>query len=111
MTQSITLLSLPVLATAELSPERFITAAGTYAAPGGNALGTTRTQTLVDELTPVAVIGTAVVTAAGPLAIDDRIQVGADGKATVLAGGTAVAVALQAASADGDRIEVLLLPN
>lgn len=111
MTQAISKLNLAILASALVAAERFVTAAGAPAVAAGNALGVARSDAAVGEMIPVDVLGTAVVTAGGAIAKDARIQVGADGKAVTLAAGKAVAVALQAAAADGDRIEVFLIPN
>ena len=52
--------------------------------------------------------GTAVVIAAEAIAVGQDVQVGADGQAAVATTGVVVGVALTAAVAAGDRIEVLL---
>lgn len=111
MTQKISLLSLPILAAAVITAERFITAAGQVATAAGNAIGVADSAGAIGQLVPTTVLGTAIVTAGGAIALNARVEVGALGKAVTKAAGVAVAVALQAAVADGDRIEVLLIPN
>ncbi|WP_445364401.1 capsid cement protein [Microbulbifer sp. ANSA003] len=109
--QSISLLTLTLAATAAISAGRFTAGDGTTASAGGNALGVSRCSAEAGEDFPVDVIGTAQVTAAGAIAVDDAIEVGADGKAATKSSGVTVARALQAASSDGDSIEVLLIAN
>lgn len=111
MTQKIALLSLSVAATAALAAERFIGAGGAYATAAGNAFGVTATQAKVGELVSADVLGTTVVTAGGVIAKNAYVQVGSDGKAVTHTTGVAVGQSLQAAAADGDRIEVLLIQN
>lgn len=111
MTQKISVLSISLLAAAALTAERFVSAAGTVATAAGNAIGVTCTSAEIGDLVATDVLGTAVVTAGGAIAKGAAIQVGADGKAVTQAAGVTVAWALQAATADGDRIEVLLVSN
>lgn len=111
MSQKHSLFALSILAAAAFTAERFVTAAGAVATAAGNAVGVTATDAAVGELAPVDVIGTAVVTAGAAIAKGAHVEVGAAGKAVTLAAGKAVGVALEAAAADGDRIEVLLIPN
>jgi len=108
-TQNISLMSLTVAASATIEAHRFVTAAGVQAAAGGNALGVSRTEANVGEGVAADVIGTAIVEAEAAVAVDDPIEVGADGKAKVQSGGVTVARALQAAANAGDLIEVLLI--
>lgn len=111
MTQKISLLTLAVTAAAALLAERFVGADGNYATAAGNTFGVTNTDGAIGDRVPTDVIGTAIVTAGGAFDAGDYVQVGANGKAVVQAAGIAVAQALQAAAADGDRVEVLLLQN
>ncbi|WP_027670082.1 capsid cement protein [Rheinheimera baltica] len=109
--QKISLLTLTVIATAALTAERFVTGAGVTSTAAGNSLGVTRSDAAVGEAAPVDVIGTAVVVAGGAVAVDGLVEVGADGKAVAKTAGVTVGRALTAAAVDGDRIEVLLIPN
>lgn len=111
MTQKIQILTLAIAAAAVLTAERFIKSDGTVAAAAGNALGVTESDAAIGDQVPVIALGTAVVTAGGAIALGARVEVGATGKAVTKAAGVAVGVALQAAAADGDRIEVFLIPN
>jgi hypothetical protein len=111
MSQKHSLFALSILAAAALTAERFVTAAGAVATAAGNAVGVAATNAAIGELCPVDVLGTAVVTAGGAIAKGAHVEVGATGKAVTLASGKAVAVALEAAAADGDSIEVFLIPN
>jgi hypothetical protein len=111
MTQKISLLTLTVAATAALAAERFVTVAGAYPAAKANALGVTTTQAASGEPVGVDVAGTAVATAGAAITKGASLQVGTDGKVVTKTDGVTVGVALQAASADGDRLEVLLVPN
>lgn len=111
MTQKNPLLTLTAIATAALAAERFVTAAGAYPAAGANAFGVTNTSAASGARVAVDVIGTTVVTAGAAIAANAYLQVGPTGKAVTRTTGVTVAQALQAASADGDRIEVLLISN
>jgi hypothetical protein len=109
--QNIEILTLSVLATVAITAERFVTAAGAPAAAGGNAIGASKSDAAVGELFPTIAVGTAIVVAGGAVAANAYVEVGADGKAVTQDTGPAVGVALSAATADGDRIEVLIIPN
>lgn len=111
MTQKISILTLSIAAAAAIAAERFVTTAGAYAAAAGNADGVSQTEAAIGDLFAMDAAGTAVVTAGGAIAKDAYVEVGADGKAVTRTAGIAVGKALQAAAADGDRIEVLLIPN
>lgn len=111
MTQKISILSLSITAAGALLAERFVTATGAYATAAGNAFGVTNTSAAAGDLVSTDNLGTTVVTAGGAFAKGARLEVGTAGKAVVRASGVAVAIALQAATADGDRVEVFLIPN
>lgn len=111
MTQKFSLLTLSIAAAVAITAERFVTAAGQVAAAAGNAIGVAESNGAIGALVPVTALGTAIVTAGAAIAQGARVEVGAAGKAVTLAAGKAVGVALQAAAADGDRIEVFLIPN
>lgn len=109
--QNIAILTLTVVAAAALVPQRFVTATGAVATAGGHALGATRAEAAIGTPTPVDVLGTAQVVAGAQVAAGAALEVGANGKAVTADAGVVVARALQAAGADGDVIEVLLIPN
>jgi hypothetical protein len=112
MTQNLALLTLPVVLSGVCAAQRFVTATGALAAAGANTLGVARCGAGVGAVVPVDVLGTAVVEAGGAIAQGDTLKTDADGRAITWAtSGAKVAIALQAASAAGQPIEVLLLPN
>ncbi|HHA2680143.1 capsid cement protein [Stenotrophomonas maltophilia] len=113
MSQNVALLTLSVLATAALTNSRFVSPTGGVAAAGGNSYGVTRSDAAVGQLAPVDVLGTTQVTAGGAIALGAPIQVGADGKAITADAGKIVARAAPGAkaAADGDVLEVILIPN
>lgn len=111
MTQKIELLTLSLKATGAITAERFVTAAGVIATAGGAAVGVSASDAAVGELFPANVGGTAIVVASAAIAVGAALQVATGGKAVTKSTGTLVAIALQAASADGDRIEVLPIPS
>lgn len=102
---------LSVAATAALTASRFVTAAGAVPAAGTNAIGITLSDAASGEQVSVITLGTASVTAGAAIAVGAAVEVGASGKAVTKATGIAVGRALTAASADGDAVEVFLIPN
>lgn len=111
MTQAISVLALSVTASTAITAERFVTATGAVATAAGNAFGVARSQAASGELFTTDVLGTAIVVAEEAIAAGALVEVGATGKAAAKSAGVTVARALQAAAADGDRIEVLLIAN
>jgi hypothetical protein len=111
MSQKSPILTLPILATAILTASRFVSPTGGVAGAGLNAIGVTDTDAASGDIVAVDAVGTSIVTAGEPITKGASLEVGAAGKAVVLDAGVKVAVALEAAGADGDRIEVLLIPN
>ena len=111
MTQMISKLDLTIKATAAVTGERFVTAAGAPAAAAGNALGVARSDAQIGGVFPVTYLGTAIVSAGGAVAVGAGVEADATGRAVTLAAGKKLGTALQAAAAAGDRIEVALIPN
>lgn len=113
MSQNIALLTLSVLATAALNNNRFVSPAGGVAAAGGNAYGVTRSDAAIGQLAPVDVLGTTQVTAGAAIVAGAALEVGIDGKAVTADAGKVVARAAPGATAvaDGDVLEVILIPN
>ena len=92
--------------------KRFVTATGAKPAKQSNAYGVTQTAAKKGELVAVTVLGTAVATAGGKIAAGAAVEVDAEGKVLKhTAGKVAVGRALTAAAADGDEIEVFIIPN
>lgn len=110
--QKITLMTLSIAAAVAITAERFMTASGTYPTARQGALGVAATDGAIGDLVPVDVIGAPVITAGAAFAKDTPLAAGANGKAVAAeAGDVIVAIALEAATADGDRVQVFFIPN
>ncbi|GBL46229.1 phage-related putative exported protein [Sulfuriferula multivorans] len=110
--QAIALLTLPVTLTGTVAANTFVTPAGATAGADAATLGVARTAGVAADKVPVDAIGTAVVTAGAAFALGATLKSDAAGKAiTWVTAGAKVAIALQAATAVGQLVEVLLLPN
>jgi hypothetical protein len=110
--QNISILTLSHTLTGTVAANRFVTPAGAQAGADANALGVARTAGVSGGLVPVDVLGTAIVEAGAAVAAGATVKADANGKAiTWVTSGAKVGVALGAASAAGDFIEVLLIPN
>lgn len=135
MSQATPVLKRTIRATAAISRGRFVTFAGAHAGAGGAWLGVADHAAAIGQDVAVTVIGSAIVEAAGAIAVGDAVQSSTNGRATgaaalaVASGATAVTSgaangaavlegaippsvlgghALQAATAAGQFIEVLL---
>lgn len=114
MNPSIPTLTLTVIAAAALVNNRAVNQAGNYPAAGGLAFGITRSDAATGDPTPVDVQGTAIATAGDAFSKDVPLMVGTDGKLIAHDGDGdkhAVARSMQAATADGQLVEVLLVPS
>lgn len=112
MTSKIAVLTLPIVAASALAAERFVTSLGAYPTAGGNADGCTCSAAdAAGDRVPVDVLGTSIAVAGEAIDEGDYVQVGASGFAMTQSTGIAVAKALSAATAAGDRIRVLLIAN
>lgn len=110
--QNISLLSLPVTLAGTVAANRFVTPGGAQAGADANTLGATRFGGVSGEKVTADVIGTAIVEAGAAIAAGATLKSDASGRAiTWVTSGAKVAIALQAASAAGQMIEVLLIPN
>lgn len=111
---NIALLTLTVAAGGALAANRLINQAGAYPAAGGAAFGATRTGAgAAGDLVPVDVLGTAIVEAGAAFGKDANLMVDATGRAVLLAGSgkSPVGRSMDAATAAGDMVEVLLVPS
>jgi len=110
--QAISLLTLSLTLTGAATANRFVTAAGAQAGADANTLGVTRTTGAIAEKVPVDILGTAVVEAGAAVAAGATVKSDSTGRAiTWVTSGAKVGLALEAASAAGQFIEVLLIPN
>lgn len=111
MTQFNSLLALPKIASGVIAAERFVTHAGAQAGAAANTFGVARSSAAVGDAFPVDVVGTAIVEVGAAVANGAAIETDANGRGITRTSGPTVARALQAATAAGQRIEVLLIPN
>lgn len=110
--QHINILNLTVRSTTALIQKRFVNFAGAYATAAGNTMGVAKYDAEgAGEDISVTVLGTAIVEAGGAIAVGAAVEVGTTGKAVTNSAGTIVGRALEAAAADGDQIEILLVSH
>ena len=106
------ILRLTVKATAATAANLLVTATGALSAAAGNALGPTYTAAKAGEQVAVTALGTSSVTAGAAIVAGAALQATAEGKViTRTSANPVVARALEAAAADGDVIEALIIPN
>lgn len=108
---SLTIFTKTVIAVAVVAANRFVTIAGGYPAAEGNTLGVTRTEAETDDAMTVDVLGTTIVEASAAIAKGAAVASTADGRAVTHTAGTVVGRALGAATAAGEKIEILLIAN
>lgn len=110
--QAIALLTLTLAATGTIVANRFVTPAGAQTVADGVAIGVANTAAVSGEKFPVTVKGTAIVEAGAAVAAGATLESDASGRAIAWAtAGAKVGFALEAATAAGQMIEVLLLDN
>ena len=111
--QSIALLTLTRTAAGAIAANRFVTPLGAQAGVDANVLGVSRVAAAAaGEKIPVDVIGTTTVEAGAAIAEGATLESDATGRAITWAtAGGRVGIALEAASAAGEFIEILLISN
>ncbi len=111
--QSTPILTLTVTASGAIAANRFVTPAGAQAGADANTLGVSQLAASgAGVKIPVVVLGTAVVEAGAAVAAGATLESDASGRAVTWAtSGPKIAIALDAAGAAGDFIEVLTIPN
>ncbi len=110
--QNISLLALNGTAAGAITTCHFVTPGFAEAGAGANTLGVCRQTAVLGDKITVDVLGTAVVEAGAAVNAGDSLMTDATGRALTWAvSGAKVALALQAATAAGQLIEVLLIPN
>ena len=105
----IPLLTLSIAAAAAISEHQAVGWDGKVAVAAGGMKGLATTDAATGDQLAVDCIGTSIAIAGGAITAGAELEVGAGGKLVTKAAGIAVARAEQAASADGDLIEVFLL--
>lgn len=110
--QSIALLTLPRKLTGNVAAHRLVTAAGAQAGADAVVLGSSCSAGSTGDTIPVDTIGTTTVEAGAAIADGATLKADASGRViTWASSGAKVGVALQAAAAAGQFIEVRLLDN
>lgn len=110
--QAISLLSLALTLTGTVAANRFVTPAGALAGADANTLGAARTGGVATDKVTVDIIGTAVIEAGAAVAAGATVKSDSTGRAiTWVTSGAKVGLALEAATAAGQFIEVLLVQN
>jgi hypothetical protein len=111
-TQSLSLLTLTLAAAAAIVANRFVTPLGAQAGADANTLGVANTAAAIGEKFPADVRGTTTVESGAAVAVGATLKSDASGRAiTWAASGAKVGIALEAATAAGQFIEVLLVDN
>ena len=108
---NISVLTISLVATAVLLANRFTTAVGAVSGAAGNAIGVSRSGAAIGDLVPVDVLGTTQVEASAAITAGVAVASTSDGRAVTYSTGVAVGRALTGATAAGQLIEVLLIPN
>ena len=108
--QKSSVFTMTAVATAAVAANRFIgLLTGAHCAAAAKAQGVSQYPAAIGEAFAVDVLGTAIVEAGGAIAVGGPIKADASGKAVLQAGaGEILGYAVMAASADGQKIEVLL---
>lgn len=111
--QSTSVLCHTIAAAGAIAAARFVTPALAQAGADANTLGVARfAAAAAGDKVPVDVLGTAVVEAGAAIAAGASLKSDASGRAITWAtSGAKIGIALQAAGAAGEFIEVLLIPN
>lgn len=107
---NVPVLTLSPVASAAHAEHLAVTVAGALPGAGAAILGITTELAVSGKPVPTVVLGTAVATAGAAVALGAALEATAAGKLITKTTGVQVAVALQAAGADGDKFEVLLTP-
>lgn len=109
---AIQILCLPITATGTISAHRFVTAAGAQTGADGNALGVSQSAATSGQRLNIVNLGTAVVETGAAISLGATVKADSSGRAITWAtSGARLGVALEAATAAGQFIEVSLIPN
>jgi len=107
---NIPLLSLSIVAAIAVTEGLAYAQDGTLAPDAGKMFGLATTDGVIGDRVNTNILGTGIGIAGAAVAVDADLEL-LNGKLITQAAGVTVARALQAAAADGDKIEVLLLPS
>lgn len=98
-----------ILAATNIPKYRFVSFTGGLCGADAKALGVSETDTNQGQYCPVIVYGIALVEAAGAISAGAKVYSNASGKATATGTNNPNGYALDAATADGDIIRVVLM--
>lgn len=111
-TQNLALLTILQTLTGTVSACRFTTPAGAQAGADANTFGVARTAGVSGDKIPVDVIGTAVIESGAAFSAGATLKSDASGRGITWAtSGAKIAIALEAATAAGQFVEVRLVDN
>lgn len=105
------LLTLSVVATAALSANRAVTAAGAVPSAAARCVGFTDYAAAIGERVSYGAMGTVVAEAGAAFAVDAALELDATGRVVTKSAGVTVGHALAAATAAGQLVEILVIPN
>ncbi|MFZ2452590.1 MAG: capsid cement protein [Methylovulum miyakonense] len=113
MRNSNPIMTLTVILAGVAAACRFISTARVQAGAGVNTYGVTRTAGVSGDAVPVDMLGTAVVETGAAIAAGALVETDASGRAITKSAGATVARLApgESASAAGQFIEVILIPN
>ncbi|MBF0546221.1 MAG: DUF2190 family protein [Candidatus Riflebacteria bacterium] len=109
--QSKGLLPLTLIASGAIRTNRFVKANGAEADATEAAIGVSQYAAADGEPVAVDTYGTAVVESGGVFSAGVQVESDADGKAVVYSAGVINGRALQASTASGQMVEILVLPK
>lgn len=110
--QSIALLSLTLGLTGTVAANRFVKADGTQSVADAATFGVCRQGGVSGDNVTVDVMGTAIVEAGAAVVKGATLKADSSGRGiTWVTSGAKIGLALEAATAAGQMIEVLLIPN
>lgn len=107
----VSLLTIPVVATAALTQYRAVTGLGAVPAAAARCLGIATFGAAIGERVSVDVDGTTIAEAGAAFAADVALELDATGRVITKAAGVTMARALQAAAGAGSLVEILLIAN
>lgn len=113
MRNSKPIMTLTILLAGTAAACRFISVARVQAGAGANTYGVTRTAGVSGDAVPVDTLGTTIVETGGALAAGALIESDASGRAVTQSTGAKAARLApgESASAAGQFVEVILIPN
>ncbi len=111
MAVSNSVLKVGVVATAAIAQHQTVTLTGAVATAADFAVGFALTGAAIGARFPVTVLGTALGRAGAAIARGELVEVGAAGRVVTRDSGVRIGRSLTAASAAGETVELLLIPN